>query len=887
MNRHEIDLAIEQIEHVWQRGQLNVDQKQFFEAFHVWWRADQEFAVLLRYDLSLEQRHNYLSKAGLLLALIHELGAYSYALEVMQRLEPIFRGVMVEQPYIQRMLTTTFFVKTLELYVAIFESVGEERAAEHYREQIKILTERRSTGNVEMDHESSFHIAGQMWNELDPSESQKVIGSGMKQRFSMACELYLKNRVVEAIGHMCFIASFIDEMEDPDESLFELYFIASLTGIVMAEVNNVPLPINLTDLKLFNLIKQIQNQPAELSVVNFHWKFLDLFHDLLTMPNADLSARELVLQVFRWTLEQVAAVSFGDSTPVMMEFYYGLPMVFAQGGLEAVVEICQKIIVQPIMRQNFQFDPTNESDAEKLDRFMDGEYPEGAMNMARHFQSLFSTTESAPAIAIHPLEKLENDLLDLERHHHEAVTWSEKKRRARQLQGQFDDWIRRTLQNDDPITALVVCERSKNRSLSDLIWQSGFSIETIDQHVTRRLYHHRVRSFHLHELINFESDSTKRLEMQRELIKCSSLAREMEQAILEQYPEYTFTAAAVTPHEIEELAREHVLVELRVLEEMTLVFSVFDDLVQCVACPLTAQQANQIAADWQELQPLQPSELEDRLNLLLTALGDALQPLFEIMMRAEKPVLMIPHGPLSTLPLHAIFDHIGECYLSDLGDIKFAPSLSAFYYLEKRHQHHSNHNNFSTLIVSYGGETDSANELLYVSEEVAAIQEICVLSNVVGSTWGLTDEEHTSNLQYLHVACHGVFQPSAPLSNSYLLLKDRKLTLGELTERLTCRGLSLASLSACQTGSVNFEEVGDEHYGIGYGFLLAGAATVWSSLWSVSDHATYLLMKQAYQYLELGESKSASLQLAQRWLRKEYPRYQHPLYWAGFQSIGV
>ena len=76
---------------------------------------------------------------------------------------------------------------------------------------------------------------------------------------------------------------------------------------------------------------------------------------------------------------------------------------------------------------------------------------------------------------------------------------------------------------------------------------------------------------------------------------------------------------------------------------------------------------------------------------------------------------------------------------------------------------------------------------------------------------------------------------------------------------------------------------GDDVIGFIRGFLYAGAESIVSSLWKVSDVATNQLM-QAF-YLGLPEQgKSAALRQAQSALKGG--EYRHPYYWAAFQLTG-
>lgn len=94
-------------------------------------------------------------------------------------------------------------------------------------------------------------------------------------------------------------------------------------------------------------------------------------------------------------------------------------------------------------------------------------------------------------------------------------------------------------------------------------------------------------------------------------------------------------------------------------------------------------------------------------------------------------------------------------------------------------------------------------------------------------------------------------------------------------------GLDLVVLSACQTAQ---GDLGDDGVlGLQRGFKKAGANSILMSLWKVDDKATQILMTQFYKNLVSGQSKSQSLQSAQRYLR-EYNngRFNEPKYWAAF-----
>ncbi len=96
--------------------------------------------------------------------------------------------------------------------------------------------------------------------------------------------------------------------------------------------------------------------------------------------------------------------------------------------------------------------------------------------------------------------------------------------------------------------------------------------------------------------------------------------------------------------------------------------------------------------------------------------------------------------------------------------------------------------------------------------------------------------------------------------------EDGYLTLGEILgfNLNQCR---LVTLSACETGLTDFTNSSDEYIGLPSGFLVAGSRAVVSSLWTVDDLSTALLMIKFYENLLKPMSLAVALNQAQFWLR--------------------
>jgi len=97
----------------------------------------------------------------------------------------------------------------------------------------------------------------------------------------------------------------------------------------------------------------------------------------------------------------------------------------------------------------------------------------------------------------------------------------------------------------------------------------------------------------------------------------------------------------------------------------------------------------------------------------------------------------------------------------------------------------------------------------------------------------------------------------------------------------------LVVLSACDTavGPVEGEEGIST---LARAFLLAGARTVVSTLWTIDDDSTLYLMKVFYAELARKKSAPEALRVAKRSMLKKFgARKAVPYYWAGFTLEGL
>ena len=139
------------------------------------------------------------------------------------------------------------------------------------------------------------------------------------------------------------------------------------------------------------------------------------------------------------------------------------------------------------------------------------------------------------------------------------------------------------------------------------------------------------------------------------------------------------------------------------------------------------------------------------------------------------------------------------------------------------------------------------------------------------------------HVNLLHVACHGDFDPEAPLL-SRLMLADRPVFAFELM--LASLDVERVVLSACDTGTADAGR-GGHVTSLATAFLRAGARGVLAALWPVDDAAAADCIDQLYYELVGGAVPLAdALSDAQRVMREQEPT-SHPYFWAPFAVFGV
>ena len=235
-----------------------------------------------------------------------------------------------------------------------------------------------------------------------------------------------------------------------------------------------------------------------------------------------------------------------------------------------------------------------------------------------------------------------------------------------------------------------------------------------------------------------------------------------------------------------------------------------------------------------------------------------------------RQLVIVPYGPLHSLPFHALFN--GHGYLADDFTMCYAPSASIFAQLPPSSK------TFDGPSLLLGVEDEKTP---FIREEIAAVAaavpnpEVFLGSEATEKV--LRDRGRHSRL--IHIASHGQFRPDSPMFSA-IRLADSHVNLYDFYHMKL--PVDLLTLSGCATGLSVIDE-GDEALGLARGLLYAGAHSLLLTSWEVDDQSTSLFMKHFYSRLQTKTGKADAVRSAMLMLRESHP---HPYYWAPFRLLG-
>ena len=273
--------------------------------------------------------------------------------------------------------------------------------------------------------------------------------------------------------------------------------------------------------------------------------------------------------------------------------------------------------------------------------------------------------------------------------------------------------------------------------------------------------------------------------------------------------------------------------------------------------------------------------------------------------KGREQLIIVRDGPLHLLPFDALRD--GDRFLVDSKVITYTPSATSFLLLRSGEQRTRptkdvlavggipyGRSGLQSSSITRGWQAEGDLPDLPSSEDEAraAVAALPNPSNKLLLGRAATETAFKKSIGHgiIHLAVHGIANQAQPERAALVLLSDPAkgedgfLQSSEIVQ-LRLRA-DLVVLSACETAVGPLE--GQEGIAnLSRAFLLAGARSVVSTLWSLDDDTTLFLMKAFYGQIAAGNNAAVALTDAKRaMLRKLGADKAVPYYWAAFTLEG-
>jgi tetratricopeptide (TPR) repeat protein len=262
----------------------------------------------------------------------------------------------------------------------------------------------------------------------------------------------------------------------------------------------------------------------------------------------------------------------------------------------------------------------------------------------------------------------------------------------------------------------------------------------------------------------------------------------------------------------------------------------------------------------------------------LASLAEAVFTPLAARLGEPRALIVVPHGQLHAVPFHALVH--GQRHLIERYAMASVPSASLLCHLgtgvpgpgaAKK----------GSLIMGVPDETAP-----HIADEVGTVAATLPAASVHCGPDATRERflAEAGEARLIHLACHGRFEPRAPLASG-LKLADGWLTVRDLYG-LRLDG-AVVVLSGCETGRAE-RRGGDEQIGLIRAFFAAGASALLVSQWALHDETAGKLMASIYELWQNGRSEggpglAAAVRGAQRHLIEAGA---HPGIWAPFTLYG-
>ncbi|MEM8640159.1 MAG: tetratricopeptide repeat protein, partial [Cyanobacteria bacterium P01_G01_bin.54] len=245
-------------------------------------------------------------------------------------------------------------------------------------------------------------------------------------------------------------------------------------------------------------------------------------------------------------------------------------------------------------------------------------------------------------------------------------------------------------------------------------------------------------------------------------------------------------------------------------------------------------------------------------------------------------LILIPHRDLHLLPLHALFQSF-PTLLGKEGVEGEDPGRSPLAPLDKGGEDEGFHITYLPQLTplplppaplphsSPLQSLEPHSGLLFAEMECACLAALYPETQPRSGDAVILDNMQTlPPSRVLHFAGHGIHNTSSPHQSALELNGGEQLTLGALLDPenpIALPPYALVCLAACETGMASQGDFINEFVGFPGALLSTGTHQVLSTLWTVREDATALLIVEFFTRWQAGTPASAALHQTQIWLR--------------------
>ncbi|RMF03148.1 MAG: CHAT domain-containing protein [Bacteroidetes bacterium] len=462
--------------------------------------------------------------------------------------------------------------------------------------------------------------------------------------------------------------------------------------------------------------------------------------------------------------------------------------------------------------------------------------------------------------------------------------------------------------------ALRYFESTKNLELRSSLKRTKVARQLgVPTHLLQRQQKWNQQIFILRSTLDHHSSLsvTERMALAEELNALQTKLHQLEEALLRDYPAYVKRI-----HRGEEYSLSTLQAQLGKEQQSIVYFLAAEESLFTIAISPTGQvfcrsriSSDSLADLVGEIRALVDAHPYEPAPKTIAQLAQRNYQLYNILLAAVDSILterlvIIPDGPMEILPFSLLLTKApapGQPpatwpYLIREHSISYAYGLELWLQQERTAKDAAAvKSQILAFAPSFNASDLGRDSLRKVGVLAYNQDEVTSIANRFPAQVFTADEAHinhfrtyASDYSILHLATHAKANTEVG-EYSYLAFAptdkgDYRLEVGELYAMDI--PAELVVLSACETGIGEWQR-GEGVIGLERAFAFAGAESLITTYWRVSDRASADFMSGFYAFLAKGLSKDQALRQAQLCFMEEHDKWlAHPFYWSAYVQKG-